>query len=105
MVTDSAYEGVGSGNHQVVYTGHLGDSYFFGGDGLLYTNLNGMRDTFTYKIISNTGIILNPLSNVRQGYTDTLASGLQLTPHSLRIIGPYLLSPGGIFGRTVTLAR
>jgi hypothetical protein len=105
IVTDSTYEGVGSGNHQVVYIGHLGDSYFFSGDGLLYTNVNAVRDTFTYKIISLTGIILNPLSNVRQGYTDTLASGLQLTPVSLRIIGPYLASPGGIFGSTVTLAR
>jgi hypothetical protein len=105
VVTDSAYEGVGSGNHQVVYIGHLGDSYFFDGNGLLYTNVNAVRDTFTYTIISSTGIILNPLSNVRQGYSDTLSGGLELTPYSLRIIGPYLASPGGIFGRTITLAR
>jgi hypothetical protein len=105
VVTDSSYEGVGAGNHLVVYIGHLGDSYFFGGDGRLYTNVNSLRDTFTYTIISSTGVILNSLGNVRLGYTDTVASGLQLTSNSLRIIGPYLASPGGLFGSTVTLAR
>src|SRR5580693_5345704 len=72
VVTDSSYQGVGTGNHQVVYIGHLGDSYYFGSDGLLYTNMNFMLDTFAYTIVSPTAIILNPISNVRQGYTDTI---------------------------------
>jgi hypothetical protein len=104
VVNDTSWVDLGAANYQVPYSGHFGDYYYFDADSLLYTNINTVLDTFTYKILSPTTILLNRLSDLRAGDTVISPSDLQLTSGRARIDGPYLYTYAD-FGMVVNLAR
>lgn len=98
---DSIYTGVGNNNQKVVYSGKPDDYFNFTSDGHIYTRENSVLDTFSYAI--NSGSIIIP----DFGFGDGIGKGKikSSSTNSLIISSEYLLTPGGIFGRTVYLNR
>ena len=98
---DSTYAGIGSNNHKVIYSGQP-DGYFnFTSDGHIYSRENSILDTLSYT--ASSGSILIP----DFGYGGAVGQGQfqSSSPHSLMISSAYMVTPGGIFGRTVYLKR
>ena len=98
---DSTYAGVGYNNQKVIYLGQPDHYFNFTSDGHIYTRENSVLDTFSYTI--NSGSIIIP----DFGYGDGTGKGKiqSSSTNSLIISSGYLLTPGGIFGRTVYLNR
>jgi hypothetical protein len=98
---DSIYTGVGNNNQKVIYSGQPDDYFNFTSDGNLYTRENSILDTLSYTINSDSVIIQD------FGYGGGIGKGQfqSSATHSLIISSGYLLTPGGIFGRTVYLKR
>jgi len=98
---DSTYAGVGYNNQKVIYSGKPDDYFNFTSDGHMCTRENSVLDTFSYTI--NSGSIIIP----DFGYGDGISKGKikSSSTNSLIISSGYLLTPGGIFGRTVYLNR
>ncbi len=95
IINDSSYAGVGAGNHLVIYKGKEGDYYNFTSNGKLYINENGMLHTSIFSLTSDTTLIIDS-----QTYTIT-----NLPTHDVIISTPFVYSPGGAFGRKVTLGK
>lgn len=112
LVTDSTFEGVGSSNHPVDYTGVPGDYFSFGTDGYVYTKEGNMLDTLTYHQFSDTSIVISDFGVILNGVPDTctitgLTGNLDSgnTAQTIVIESPFFLTPGGEFWRKVTLSR
>ena len=113
LVTDSTYEGVAQNNHPVDYTGQAGDYFSFTTDGHVYTREGEVRDTLTYKMVSDSTVIISDFGLIINGVlpTDTIkglgASSLTTTTTGRTIVieSPWFPSPGGLFWRKVTLSR
>lgn len=104
IVSDSTYTGVGIGNHPVNYSGQAGDYFDFAANGILYTKEGTSLDTLTYKIVSNTTIIISSFGVVLNGVPETSLI-TTFTAHSLVINAPRINTPGGSFGRKISLSR
>jgi hypothetical protein len=104
IVSDSTFAGVGSSNHPVNYAGAPGDYFDFRTDGNVYTKEGAVLDTLSYKLVSNTTIIIASFGVTLNGVPET-SSIKVLTSHNLTIDAPVLLTPGGEFGRKVSLSR
>ena len=103
IASDSSYVGVGLNNHEVTYNGQPGDYYELAANGILYTKEGAVLDTLEYTLHADTSITIQTLGN-----TNGIPQPGRITAftaHTLVIYGPYLLTPGGIFGRTLTLSR
>lgn len=100
---DTTYPGVGIMNHQVVYSGQRGDYFNFTSDGHIYIRENSILDTLTYTISSDS--ITIPAFG--DGAGNGVGKGQFQSPstRSLIIRSEYMLTPGGILGRTVVLKR
>jgi hypothetical protein len=96
---DSGYEGVGLNNHFVNYSGVAGDYFIFSSDGELYTKEGSALDTLSYSFVSSglTVTSVNIASNIYQVQN--------LTPYSVTLNWPGILTPGGRFARTIVLTR
>ncbi len=113
LVSDSTFEGVAQNNHPVDYTGQLGDYFSFTTDGHLYTREGGVPDTLTYKMVSDSTIIISDFAYTANGVspTDTIkglgANSLTTvtTGDTIVIESPWFGTPGGLFWRKVTLSR
>ena len=112
LVNDSAFEGAGSSNHLVVYSGGAGDYFNFSTNGYVYTKESTLLDTLTYSMISDTSIVISNFGLILNGVPDTSTitgltanSGLGLTVQTIVIESPFFLTPGGEFWRKVTLSR
>jgi hypothetical protein len=104
IVTDSTYAGVGAGNHPVAYAGQPGDYFNFQANGVVYTKEGAVLDTLTYKLISNTQIVISQFGITLNGVPET-SNITEDTDNYLVIKAPGIITPGGIFGRKVTLSR
>ena len=98
---DSAYTGVGIANHQVIYSGRPGDYFNFTSGGHIYSMENSILDTLSYTISSDSVMIPD------FGYGGGVGKGQfqSASTHSLIISSGTIITPGGIFGRTVSLIR
>ena len=112
LVNDSTFEGAGSSNHLVVYTGETGDYFNFSTNGYAYTKEGTVLDTITYRMVSDTSIIISDFGLILNGIPDTstiagLAANNGLNPMVQIIVieSPFFLTPGGEFWRKVTLSR
>jgi len=113
LVTDSTFEGVAQNNHPVDYTGQPGDYFSFTTDGHVYTREGGVLDTLTYKMVSDSTIIISDFGFIANGVspTDTIkglgANSLTTTSTGQTIVieSPWFPTPGGLFWRKVTLSR
>jgi hypothetical protein len=112
LVTDSTFEGVAQNNHAVDYTGRPGDYFSFTTDGHVYTREGEVLDTLTYKVVSDSTIIISDFGVIANGVPDTstitgltVNNGLDITGQTIVIESPFFLTPGGEFWRKVTLSR
>jgi hypothetical protein len=102
VVSDSTFIGVGVNNHPVDYRGQPGDYFDFRTDGHVYTKEGTVLDTLSYSsvptgiVVQSFGITLNQVPEI---------SNVMFTANTAIIDAPILLTPGGEFGRKVTLSR
>ncbi|HVW98133.1 MAG TPA: hypothetical protein VHA56_19335 [Mucilaginibacter sp.] len=104
VVSDQSFEGVGSSNHQVDYTGQEGDYFDFRTNGRLYINEGQEQDTLTFKAISHSQLVLFYPQPNANSVPDTCKL-LNFTSRSVTIQTPHLITPGGQIGRTIQLSR
>jgi len=112
LVSDSTYWGVGSGNHPVDYTGVAGDYFDFSTNGYVYIDEGAVQDTLTYRMVTDSSIIISDFGLIINGVPDTstltsltASNGMGLSVQTLIIESPFFLTPGGEFWRKVTLNR
>ncbi len=112
LVTDSTFEGVGSSNHPVNYTEVTGDYFSFSTNGYVYTKEGSLQDTLTFRMVSDTSIIISDFGLIVNGVPDTSTvksltanNGLGVMVQTIVIESPFFLTPGGEFWRKVTLSR
>jgi len=104
IVTDSTYAGAGISNHPVDYAGQAGDYFNINANGHIYTKEGTVLDTLSYSNVSDTTIVISPFGITLNGVPET-SHIITFTAHSLIINAPEIATPGGIFGRKVSLSR
>jgi hypothetical protein len=104
IVTDSTFAGAGITNHPVDYAGQAGDYFNISANGHIYTKEGAVLDTLSYSNVSDTTIIISPFGITLNGVPET-SHIIAFTAHSLIINAPEIATPGGIFGRKVSLSR
>ncbi|WP_428330148.1 hypothetical protein [Mucilaginibacter sp.] len=104
LVSDSTYAGVGYNNHPVNYIGQPGDYFNFTADGLVYTKEGSVLDTLTYSIQANNQLNISGFGIILNGVPE-LSQISNFTAHTLKITAPRGITPGGQFGRVVSLTR
>jgi len=112
LVTDSTFKGAGASNHPVDYTGEAGDYFDFDTNGYVYTKENIVLDTLTYRLVSDTTMVISDFGIILNGVDDTSTitglstnNGLALAAQTIVIESPFFPTPGGVFWRKVTLSR
>jgi len=108
LETDSTFVGVGTGNHEVDYTGEPGDYFDFNTNGTVYTKEGDVLDTLTYRLLSDSTIIISDFGFSGDTCTVkslTVSNGEGYTGQFIYITSPFFPTPGGTFGRKVTLSR
>jgi hypothetical protein len=112
LVTDSTFKGVGTSNHPVDYTGEAGDYFDFDTNGCVYTRENTVLATLTYRLVSDTTIMISAFGVIVNGVPDTstitglsTSNGLNIAARTIVIESPFFPTPGGEFWRKVTLSR
>jgi hypothetical protein len=105
ITSDSLYTGVGLNNHLEVYDGKPGDYFDFSSDGHIYINESGRMDTLAYVMYPGDSILVQSFGVTYNGATLTSCHIVNLSSSNLTIQTPRVITPGGIFGRTVHLAR
>lgn len=103
IITDSTFAGVGLGNHPVNYKGRPGDYFDFTTGGYVYTREGNTFDKLHYTLITDTTIIITSFGITVNGVPETCITNL--TNHALTITAPIFATPGGTFGRKVSLKR
>ena len=96
-----------------VYAGQPGDYFKFTTDGHVYTREGEVLDTLTYKMVSDSTVIISDFGLIINGVlpTDTIkglgANSLITTTTGQTIVieSPWFPTPGGLFWRKVTLSR
>ncbi len=103
IVSDSTYAGVGVNNHPVVYLGQPGDYFDIQTNGVIYTSEGGVLDTLKYSLLTDSTIAISAFGINVNGVPAT--SHYSLTANIMKISSTTFASPGGLFGRTITLSR
>jgi hypothetical protein len=104
IVSDSTYAGVGYLNHPVDYAGQPGDYFNITANGIIYTKEGQQLDTLSYHLVADAGIIITTFGVIANGVPQVSRIKIH-TSTSLVIASPLFLSPGGIYGRKITLSR
>ena len=104
IVSDSTFNGVGLGNHPVNYAGQPGDYFDFRTDGKVYTKEGTVLDTLSFNQTTYSEIVISSFGLTANGVPET-SEITTLSAHSLVIVAPKVFTPGGIFGRKVSLSR
>jgi hypothetical protein len=104
IVSDSTYVGAGFSNHPVNYAGKAGDYFDVRTDGYIYTKEGAALDTLSYNLVSDTGIVIASFGLIANG-VPAISHITNLTWHSATIASPVALTPGGVFGRKISLSR
>ncbi len=104
IVTDSTFEGVGSNNHPVNYQGQAGDYFDIRENGYIYTREGTVLDTLSYTLISNSTIGIRAFG-LEINNVPATSQIKNFSAHAVTIVSPLFLTPGGEFGRRVSLSR
>jgi hypothetical protein len=103
IVSDSTYAGVGINNHAVNYAGQPGDYFDIRTNDTIFTNEGAVLDTLSYKQLTDSTIVITSFGI---GLNGTLgASHYRFSAQSMHIASPEIATPGGIFGRRITLSK
>jgi len=103
IVSDSTYVGVGVTNHLVAYVGQPGDYFDVTTNGLIYTNERGKLDTLHYQLATDSTIAISAFGITLNGVPAT--SHYSFTANTMRVSSPVIATPGGLFGRKISLSR
>jgi hypothetical protein len=103
IVSDSTYTGVGVTNHPVDYSGQPGDYFNVTTNGVIYTSEGGVLDTLTYKLLTDSTIVVSSFGITLNGVPAT--SNFSFTATAMHISSPTIATPGGVFGRKISLSR
>ncbi|MDR3694661.1 hypothetical protein [Mucilaginibacter sp.] len=103
IVSDSTYAGVGITNHPVDYAGQAGDYFDIRTNNIIYTKEGNVLDTLTYNALTDSTIVISSFGITLNGVLSP--SHFKVTAHSLYIASPEIATPGGVFGRRITLSR
>lgn len=104
IVTDSTYAGAGLSNHPVNYTGQPGDYFNITTNGVIYTKEGKQLDTLSYQLKGDTSIIISTFGLTGNGVS-AVSHIKNLSETTMVIASPVALTPGGVFGRKITLSR
>lgn len=104
VVSDSSHVGIGINNTAVNYAGQPGDYFDFRSNGIIYTREGDALDTLNYTLISDTKIAIPQFDAILNGEVQT-STIKNFNSHSLYIAAPRIITPGGVFGRSVKLSR
>jgi hypothetical protein len=102
LVSDSSYAGVAAANHLVIYNGVQGDYVYFNPDGQVYFYEKGMYTNLPYTLTSDSTITINSFIG---GDTPEKCFVRDLTANTVLITTGYFYTPGGTFGRTISLRK
>jgi hypothetical protein len=103
IVSDSAYVGAGFSNHLAVNLGQPGDYFNVTTNGLIYTNEGGKLDTLHYQLATDSTIVISAFGITLNGVPAT--SHYSFTASTMNISSPTIATPGGLFGRKISLSR
>jgi len=103
IVSDSTYTGVGINNHAVAYAGQPGDYFNVTANGVIYTKEGAVMDTLTYQLVTDSTMIVSSFGVTLNGVPAT--SHFLFTSNTMNISAPVVATPGGLFGRKITLSR
>jgi hypothetical protein len=104
ILNDSTFIGVGVNNHPVKYVGQAGDYFDFRKDGYIYIKEGPTLDTLSYSFTSNTTLLIASFGVILNGVPEK-SHITNLTPGGVTISAPFVVTPGGVFGRKVILTR
>jgi hypothetical protein len=104
IVVDSTTVGVGINNYFKEYKGQAGDYFDFRTDGFVYSKEGAVLDKLNYNLVSDTSIVINSFI-LWDGSIPPKIHIRDFTDHSVTIYIPWLVSPGGAFGRELRLSR
>ena len=104
VVTDSSFSGIGPNNYPINYRGQSGDYFDFTVEGKVYVKEGVALDTLGYTVISDTTMLIDSFGGVLNGVPETCFI-TNLKSHTVTITAPVILTPGGSFGRKVSLKR
>jgi hypothetical protein len=89
-----------------------GDYFDFSTNGYVYIDEGAVQDTLTYRMVTDSSIIISDFGLIINGVPDTstltsltASNGMGLSVQTLIIESPFFLTPGGEFWRKVTLNR
>ena len=97
VLNDSGFAGVGVNNHPVNHIGQSGDYFDFRTGGNGYIKEATLLNTLQYMITSDTTMTIGSFPGI--------CHITNFTGHSVIILAPLAITPGGIFGRKVQLYR
>jgi len=103
IVSDSTFTGVGVTNHAVNYAGQPGDYFDIRPNNIIYTKEGAVLDTLTFSSLTDSTIVISSFGITLNGVPD--ASHFKFSTNSMNIVSPEIATPGGIFGRRVTLSK
>jgi hypothetical protein len=104
VITDSSFAGVGADNRPLYYTGREGDYFDFSSNGRLYVKENNIVNTYNYTSTSPATLIIDLFGISINGVPDSTVITYE-TPHTIIVYTPFIMTPGGTFGRKVHLWR
>jgi hypothetical protein len=104
IVSDSTYTGVGQNNHAVGYIGQSGDYFDIRSDGFVYTKEGAVLDTLKYTQPSDSTITIAGFGLLANG-VQAVSNISNFSIHTLTISSPIAITPGGLFGRVISMKR
>lgn len=103
IVSDSTFAGVGITNHAVNYPGQAGDYFDIRINNIIYTKEGTVLDTLTYSSLTDSTMVISSFGVTLNGVLDP--SHFKFAAHSMTIASPQIATPGGLFGRKITLSQ
>lgn len=104
VIYDSAFTGFGIANNVVGYTGRAGDYFDFRPDGNVYTKEGTLLDTLSYKLFTDSTIVIAEFGLTFNGKPDTTRI-IYFPNHTATFITPVDITPDGEIWRRVQLTR
>jgi len=105
IVVDSTSTGAGTSNAIATYNGKAGDYFDIRSDGYVYSKEGATLDTSAYHFLSNNSIVINSFVYFSSNTDYPISHIKSAGPTSINIYLPWLLTPGGEFGRSIILSR
>jgi len=105
IIVDSTSTGAGMANAFATYTGQPGDYFGFADNGYIYIKEGAKLDSSSYQYFSDSSIIIHSFVYFANSASYPISHIKTNGANSMKIYLPWLISPGGAFGRSITLSK